>query len=65
MIFFEVLWAIISVGFMYLLMPVIILSIVDYLELFKKYDWYEVDGVMLIVPITICWWYILINYWNV
>jgi len=65
MIFFEYLWAIISVGFMFFIVPIIIWSIQDYLELFKKYDWYELDGVMLIIPITICWWYILSNYWYV
>ena len=65
MIFFEHLWAIISVGFMFFIVPVIIWCVQDYLELFKKYDWYELDGVNLLIPITICWWYILINYWNV
>ena len=64
MIFFEHLWAIISVGFMFFIMPIIILTIQDYLGLFKKYDWYnEIDEVMLIVPIGICWWFFLFNYW--
>ena len=64
MIFFEHLWAIVSVGFMFFIMPIIIFSIQDYLGLFKKYDWYdEVDDIMLTVPIFILWWLFLIYFW--
>jgi len=60
------LWSIVSVLFMFFAMPVIIFCVQDYLGLFKKYDWYnEVDDVMLIVPIFICWVLFLNYYWYV